>query len=94
MLPALTVQTPSASRSGRALAHGVGRAAQLEGAHRLQVLQLQVQLGGAVGVETHERRPERRAADALAGGADVVQGDLGVGFGHRVVLYAIVLVQG
>ena len=66
MFPALAVHTPlatssSASDSMRA------RAADLERSDRLQDLELQVDLGvGKIGVQTDDRRTDRRARDPIA----------------------------
>ena len=62
-LPALTVQTPSFSGLRRQPADRVPGAAQLEGADRLQRLELQVDLGpvgrGERQIEADERRADR-----------------------------------
>ncbi len=56
--------------------HGVGRPAQLEGADRLQVLELQPDLcRRVVELETHERSSDDRACDALTRRLDVRERD-------------------
>ena len=76
MFPALAVQTPCSSSSGEASSERVPRAAQLEGADRLQVLELEVDLRRSVlELEPHERRADDRPGEALAGGFDLGQSD-------------------
>ena len=80
-LPALTVQTPRRELGGRQLTHGVVGAANLEGADRLQRLELEEDLGLAgLGRERHERRAQRGLVDVRGGLADRVDRDVS---GHR-----------
>ena len=63
---------------------GVARASQLEGADRLQVLELQIELGGRVGdFEPDERRAEDCAREALACGLDLRERDQSATSGSR-----------
>jgi hypothetical protein len=61
---------------GRGEQERVPRSAQLEGADRLEVLELEVDLGRPVGeLESNERRADDRAGEAIACGFDVGQPD-------------------
>ena len=76
MLPALAVTRPRAHQRGVGAAHGVGGAANLERADRLEQLELAPDLGrGVLGRKAHERRAQRRARDPLARGLDLVDRD-------------------
>src|SRR5262249_58947005 len=53
--------------AGRREQHGVGRTADLERADRLEVLELEVDLGGGIlDTQPHQRGPDRGARDPLA----------------------------
>ena len=78
---------PVAQALGTGEAHGVGGAAQLEGADGLQVLQLEPDLPRrVVHVQAHQRRAEGDSGQPLAGGPDLVEGGGGEG-SHRLKAY-------
>ena len=57
--------------------HGIRRAADLEGSDRLEVLELQVDLGRCVlDVQTQKRCPQRQVRDSRPGRADLADRDL------------------
>src|SRR4029078_2515900 len=75
-IPRARRDTPAAQLLGVGLEDRVERAAQLERADRLQVLELQVDGAGPVGqVEPDERRAQDTAAQARAGAADLLDRD-------------------
>ncbi len=69
-LPALTVQTPSPPLLFGQQSNRIVGAANLERSDRLQALQLQIDFGGCIVVQTHQRRADRRFVDMLAGIVD------------------------
>ena len=71
MLPALAVTTPSDELGGRRRAHRRVRAAQLEGADRVEALELEQD--PIVRPQRNERRAEDVVADALARPADLLE---------------------
>ena len=75
MFPVLVVTTPSRSCVRRRAQDRVRRAAELEGADRLQVLELEPDLGGRVDLEPDERRADDGAGDSLAGALDLLERD-------------------
>src|SRR5262245_7853398 len=84
-LPALIVHTPRL-RSAVDNIDGVGRAAQLVGVDRLQVLELEPHVGEPrPEVEPHERRADDGARDAPLRLTNLREGDGANGFDRRHV---------
>ena len=76
MLPALAVQTPRSSSSGEASDERVARPAQLERADRLEVLELQIELGrGALDLDADERRADDGSCESVPSSRDLGERD-------------------
>ena len=83
--PALIVQTPRLRSAGREHRDRVRRAAQLVRVDRLEILELEADVGKAgAELESHERRANDRVRDARARGLDVGEGDGTDGNEHQL----------